>query len=600
MPLATSVIAGGIALALTYANYTAMDQKSKLSELANQKKYLTETNTNALTVAAALFGSGKTGIVGADGFGVATAGTPAPVYPPVYYPPNGQECEQTTGHINPTDANSSTIQHPASSATSTSLWSVGGQSITVRGNTLADLKNSNQAAVFQNLKNGAATPNGGQSSTMPVIGYNCDVSGQILSAKLLSNTTPTSGALDAAINKASGKAQSLLAEVPVSVPPLSDCVPYVTDDAANDHVPPANSSGKYNLGTISTSGLQLKVNCNNVVALLRAQEQGSSTLLFESGPLLNGVPTPANSVDATYKPMGVSGTLAPGAHNIIITATQPNNATVQFSLGVTVNPSLPPENCRGSCRDMPGGVVYMNEWQHNPCYEAHNSCGWGWPVIAETCWICYQPTFQDQTQVNAYHLALSQGQDVTSADYTGLNGAFDPNNNCAYTISAHRGIDYEGCFVGKTKIQMGDGSFKRADAIHEGDEVYSPIVGHNVKVNKVIAGPEMGDLLDISISQRTVEVSQDHTFMTALGPVAAHTLAAGDLVLDVDGAYHAITAIRAVKHATPVTVWNYVLDGGFDERAHLLVGDGLLSGDIVLQNHPVDRKLLTEAFEPTR
>lgn len=172
---------------------------------------------------------------------------------------------------------------------------------------------------------------------------------------------------------------------------------------------------------------------------------------------------------------------------------------------------------------------------------------------------------------------------------------FDPNNNCQGVQVGHRGGG--GCFAEDTHILMGDGSLKRAGAIRPGDEVYSPIVDRPIKVRQVIAGPESAALLAISLGDRSVRVTQEHPFMTRLGPVPAHQLKPGDEIIDLGGQYQAITAIQSISHDKPVNVWNFVLDGSYHEMSHLLVGDGIVSGDLVLQQNPVNRNLLRFAFD---
>ena len=632
IPVATALITGGVALTLSYVGFQGVVQKTKLSELNSQKNFLVNTNAKALNVAATLFGSGNPGSLNAGGQGIAAVGTPAPVYPPLYYPANGMECEQAQGHVVPSDNQQNTLRYSASpNATpsggqpivSTSMWSGYGVSLVTKGESYSNLNNSTQAQTLSNLKNGVSSISSGQTTSMTVAGYNCDVNGLIKSARLVANTAANAMA-DTSITNASNKLQSMVAEVPVSPPPYSDCIPYVVDANNSEHSLASQKSGVYNMGTITTASLKFQVRCNNVVAKLDAQEQGASVSLFTPiGPIMNGVATPANTVSTSYQEMGVSASLASGTHNITVVATQPSGETVLSQLSVTVKPPRPPSTCAPSCPIH--DIYYADAWEHSGCYEANNSCGWGWPPIAETHWICYEPAKRTADQTSAYNKALSMGWNSNgnsldrygylkspSGDncsgidcFTGIVGAWDPESFngsvcTTYVVSAQRGMDFAGCFVGETNIKMEDGSLKRADAIQVGDKIYNPLLGRGISVNKVIAGPEMDDLLNISIDRRTVKVSREHPFMTSVGPVAASTLAVGDQVLDVDGAYHAITAIRNEKPAGPVTVYNYVLDGGSDERSHLLVGDGLLSGDIVLQNQPVDRKLLSEVFDSAK
>jgi hypothetical protein len=193
-------------------------------------------------------------------------------------------------------------------------------------------------------------------------------------------------------------------------------------------------------------------------------------------------------------------------------------------------------------------------------------------------WTCYHPCLKD------------------ADGYLGIYYGFDPAKSCAGTLIFSRGAT-GGCFAGETLIQMGDGNKKRADNIRAGDYVFNPSRAKPVKVLKVVAGPENEALLAVEVAGHTVKVSQEHPFMTRLGPVAIHNLRPGDLVMAADQRYHPINTIHRIEPTKePVTVWNFVLDGDDSELSHTLVGDGVLSGDLVLQRQPINYNLVSYAF----
>jgi hypothetical protein len=267
-------------------------------------------------------------------------------------------------------------------------------------------------------------------------------------------------------------------------------------------------------------------------------------------------------------------TLSPNTHNIAVAAQQPDGSTQSFTMRIIQNPQVDPAVCSHKCVNRPNGVIGdPRNYQHNHCYRARNTCGWGWSPEAEVAWICY-------------HSDLLGGSMY----------AFYPDNGCQPVLIGVRGVDFGGCFAGHTLITMGDGSLKRADAIRSGDSVYSPTIGQAVKVRDVVSGPELAELLEIGVGDRRVEVSQMHPFMSKFGPVAAKNLKPGDLILDSDNSYRAVSSIRELARKDSSVVWNFILDGGGKQHKHLLLGNGIVSGDLVLQGQTIMPNVMEYAF----
>ena len=537
MALSVAMATAGVTLLLSYAGLNDVMQKSKNGAISNQKSHLAASNAAAMSLAVSLFNSG-------------TQTNPAPVHPQVYIP-NDLGCEN---------------ERPLNDA-GTSLWAANGGTLKVFNDTKDELSNKNQGQVFDSVQSGQRPRVGSQSTELTVVGFKCStnpVSPFLIEAVLLQAKTGSA-------EQAASASQYMVAEVPMTIPPHSQCNMYVRDPR-NNAVYPADGNGVGKSVVVSANALALNIDCNYVITDLD---------VFDNGSRIGGtttVPTPANSIDAALKAMVAPITLSPANHTLTAIAKQPDGSSVTFDMTVKQIQVLPPSTCAYKCTN-DGDIYTRNAWQHVVGYEPNNPWGWGWPVEAETQWICYHPYI------------------VGPAGHQGVKAAFDPAQNCdPPVIVEERGVDFNGCFVGQTQIQMGDGSLKRADAIRPGDMVFSPIIGRAVKVNRVTAGPEVADLINVSVEGRTVQVSQEHPFMTPVGPVAANNLHNGDTILDVDGQYRAISAIRLEKHAEPVVVWNYVLDGGSNDKAHLLVGGGLVSGDLVLQSQPVNRNMLTYAF----
>lgn len=143
--------------------------------------------------------------------------------------------------------------------------------------------------------------------------------------------------------------------------------------------------------------------------------------------------------------------------------------------------------------------------------------------------------------------------------------------------------NHDGCFAPETQITMADGSRLPINEVRIGDEVMSA-AGRPVAVKTVIAGPEAKPMYRVGFAGRTVKVTEEHPFQTKDGLKKAHDLAVGDEVLDVDGSYAPLQVLDLVPADDEQMVWNVLLDGDSDPQTHMLIGDGIVSGDLFLQN----------------
>ena len=149
----------------------------------------------------------------------------------------------------------------------------------------------------------------------------------------------------------------------------------------------------------------------------------------------------------------------------------------------------------------------------------------------------------------------------------------------------------EGCFAPGVKITMADGSLRNIEDVRAGDMVRNARTGAPVKVGKVIEGPEALPLIRFGFEGTTVTTSQAHPVLTAAGLKPANELKKGDAVFDARGNPHPLTILETLPVEEGQRVINLDLDAASsDADERLMVSDGIVTGDIVLQGLLKERK----------
>ena len=149
----------------------------------------------------------------------------------------------------------------------------------------------------------------------------------------------------------------------------------------------------------------------------------------------------------------------------------------------------------------------------------------------------------------------------------------------------------EGCFPPGVKITMADGSLRNIEDVRAGDMVRNAKTGTPVRVRQVIEGPEALPLIRFGFESTTVTTSQAHPVLTAAGPKPANQLKKGDTIFDAQGHPHALTTLEPLPIEEGQRVINVDLEAASsDANEHLLISDGIITGDLVLQNLLKERK----------
>ena len=163
-----------------------------------------------------------------------------------------------------------------------------------------------------------------------------------------------------------------------------------------------------------------------------------------------------------------------------------------------------------------------------------------------------------------------------------LYALFGRNPQCV-TQEVQTGRKACGCFDENTMITMVDKSLKKISEIQTGDVVYNPVTNKGVPVMYVSKGPEDKAMLRIHSGGKKVLVTSKHPFPTERGILPAFRLIKGDVLIG-DGSATPIEKIEVVESKDKPVVYNLMLAGKSELKDHMLIGNGMVTGDLWIQN----------------
>lgn len=143
---------------------------------------------------------------------------------------------------------------------------------------------------------------------------------------------------------------------------------------------------------------------------------------------------------------------------------------------------------------------------------------------------------------------------------------------------------------------MASGQTVAVEDIRVGDMIVSPQTGGALRIASVVEGPEALPLVHIIAGDLSVRVTEAHVVLTQEGLKRAKDLTAEDSIVDEKGSYHAIDRLEPIPPEIDQRVINFVVEGFTPEvDKHLLVSDGIVTGDLYLQNNLEAEQKSTDA-----
>ena len=179
---------------------------------------------------------------------------------------------------------------------------------------------------------------------------------------------------------------------------------------------------------------------------------------------------------------------------------------------------------------------------------------------------------------------LKGGKGYHHTDYTVTISS--PKSNACEIEAASKGDRRTagGCFDPATRIRMADGKDKNVMTLKRGDLVLNPRTGKPLKITKIVDGPEKDKpMMEIGVGTRMIRVTMGHPFETRHGLASAQSLRKGDKIAGPGGRLEMISFIRSAPIRSGQMVRNFIVDGGADDKNHMILANGILTGDLHLQ-----------------
>ncbi|SMF83975.1 Hint domain-containing protein [Pseudobacteriovorax antillogorgiicola] len=140
-----------------------------------------------------------------------------------------------------------------------------------------------------------------------------------------------------------------------------------------------------------------------------------------------------------------------------------------------------------------------------------------------------------------------------------------------------------GCFAEGTQILMADGSHKNIVAIKAGDRIWNPVTQKPMAIAFMTSGEEPIPLLKINVQGKELSVTGNHPFPTPQGILPAYELTEGSQIR-VGETWTKVDTIEIQKSTSKPIVWNIMIQAGSDLRDHMLMANGIVTGDLLIQS----------------
>ena len=145
-------------------------------------------------------------------------------------------------------------------------------------------------------------------------------------------------------------------------------------------------------------------------------------------------------------------------------------------------------------------------------------------------------------------------------------------------------IRYIGCFDPDTDITLANKTSKKVKDISVGDEVWNPVTKRASKVKDILESVEKQGMVVIEAGAFHLKVTQGHpVHVASKGNVVASALKVGDRLVTADGKEVAITKVETLAPNSSQRVINFTLEGSESFDDHMLIANGLVSGDLFVQ-----------------
>lgn len=248
-------------------------------------------------------------------------------------------------------------------------------------------------------------------------------------------------------------------------------------------------------------------------------------------------------------------------------------------------------NGNGSCADE--GIQNLNQTSVNIVREGNQSACANlekgtvlyhhYEKLADTSGTTYVVALQYDSISEEAQMSL-QNLDTTPVQTTGPEPS--PNFPIRLTQSDPGACPpaprTDGCFAKGTEIQLPAGKTAKIETLN-GNDVVLLADGRSALIEKIVVGPEAEPMVTFETTNgKSVTVTSKHPMMTERGLVKAQDVKISDKLLTAKaGEFVALSSVR--RHITKDQVYNFELKGGKRDEDHLVIANGLATGELFLQ-----------------
>lgn len=218
-------------------------------------------------------------------------------------------------------------------------------------------------------------------------------------------------------------------------------------------------------------------------------------------------------------------------------------------------------------------------------------------------WVCAKNPNADKLGTTGVNLAFDFNHVRSDVGHGQYDGQRQWTVNSTYFADLFRGgaakscficglIRWKkGCFPHGVTILTGDGvTYKKVEDFSAGETVWNPGLKKAVKILNISEGPEKKGIVVLETDKARLRASTEHPMFTTKGFRQAQEIRVGDIVEDSSGKMVKVLRVSREKASAGLSVINFVLERDGSPHDGLMVAEGLVVGDLIVQHEVSARR----------
>jgi hypothetical protein len=218
-------------------------------------------------------------------------------------------------------------------------------------------------------------------------------------------------------------------------------------------------------------------------------------------------------------------------------------------------------------------------------------------------WVCAKNPNADKLGTTGVNLASDFGHAHSDVGRNQYDGQRQWTVNSTYFANLFSGTAAKscflcglirwkkGCFPHGVTILTGDGvTYKKVEDFSAGETVWNPGLKKGVKILNISEGPERKGIVVLETEGARLRASTEHPMFTTKGFRQAQEIRVGDIVEDSSGKKAKVLRVSREKPTAGLSVINFVLERHGSAHDGLMVAEGLVVGDLIVQHEVSARR----------